>query len=123
VRESQVTFLMRELDRLKAIQAVVDGDLKPGRAAERLGITVRQIERLVIRYRTEGPIGLVSRHRNRPGNRGLESAWADAGRRDALHTPQAGLGEEDHPIGPAARHVPALHAAGRESARRYRARL
>jgi hypothetical protein len=73
VRVPQVTFPMRELDRLKAIQAVVDGDLKPGRAAERLGITVRQIERLVIRYRTEGPIGLVSRHRNRPGNRGLKA--------------------------------------------------
>jgi hypothetical protein len=40
---------MRELDRLKCIQAVIDGDLKPGRAAERLGLTVRQIERLVLR--------------------------------------------------------------------------
>ncbi|MCA7954112.1 hypothetical protein LGM43_27955 [Burkholderia seminalis] len=37
---------MRELDRLKVIRAVVDLDLKPGRAAERLGLTVRQIERL-----------------------------------------------------------------------------
>ncbi|ONO40185.1 transposase, partial [Burkholderia cenocepacia] len=37
---------MRELDRLKVIQAVVDSGLKPGRAAERLGLTVRQIERL-----------------------------------------------------------------------------
>jgi len=77
VRGPQVTFLMRELDRLKAIQAVVDRELKPGRAAERLGISVRQIERLVIRYRSEGPIGLVSRHRNRPGNRGLKAPLVD----------------------------------------------
>jgi hypothetical protein len=68
---------MRELDRLKCIQAVIDGDLKPGRAAERLGLTVRQIERLVVRYRSEGPIGLISRHRNRPGNRGLKAPLVD----------------------------------------------
>jgi hypothetical protein len=37
---------MRDLERLKTIQAVVDGELKPGQAAERLGLSVRQIERL-----------------------------------------------------------------------------
>ncbi len=45
-----VTLNMRELDRLKVIEAVADMGLKPGRAAERLGLTVRQVERLVIRY-------------------------------------------------------------------------
>lgn len=44
-----VTLTMRELDRLKVIQAVVDTGLKPGPAAERLGLSVRQVERLVIR--------------------------------------------------------------------------
>jgi len=73
VRIPTMSISMRELDRLKCIQAVIDGDLKPGRAAERLGLTVRQIERLVVRYRAEGPIGLISRHRNRPGNRGLKA--------------------------------------------------
>jgi hypothetical protein len=68
---------MRELDRLKVIQAVVDGELKPGRAAERLRLTVRQIERLVIRYRSEGPVGLISRHRNRTGNRALKAPLAE----------------------------------------------
>jgi hypothetical protein len=77
VRQPTVSFSMRELDRLKCIQQVIDGDLKPGRAAERLGMTVRQVERLVLRYRAEGPIGLISRHRNRPGNRGLKTALAD----------------------------------------------
>jgi Helix-turn-helix domain len=61
--EPRVNFSMRELDRLKCIQTVIDGDLKPGQAAERLGLTVRQIERLVNRYRAEGPLGLISRHR------------------------------------------------------------
>jgi len=63
---------MRELDRLKVIQAVVGTGLKPGRAADRLGLTVRQIERLVIRYRESGAAGLVSRKRSRPGNRRLD---------------------------------------------------
>ncbi|WP_408439555.1 helix-turn-helix domain-containing protein [Paraburkholderia caffeinilytica] len=48
---------MRELDRLKVIQAIVDMGLKPGRAAERLGLSVRQVERLVIRYRASGAAG------------------------------------------------------------------
>ena len=51
---ARVTMSMRELDRLKCIQAVVDGDLYPHQAAERLGITTRQLRRLAERYRTEG---------------------------------------------------------------------
>jgi len=68
-----VTRQMKDLDRLRTIQSVLDRELRPGQAAQRLGLTVRQIERLVIRYRTEGPIGLISRHRNRSGNRALKS--------------------------------------------------
>jgi hypothetical protein len=45
---------MKDLDRLKAIQAVIARELKPGRAAERLGLSVRQIERLVIRRAFSG---------------------------------------------------------------------
>lgn len=40
----RITMTMRELDRLKVIQAVVETGLKPGRAAERLGVTVRQVQ-------------------------------------------------------------------------------
>ena len=46
---------MRELDRLRSIQSVVDGRLMPGRAAERLGLSLRQVERLCYRYRAEAP--------------------------------------------------------------------
>jgi hypothetical protein len=42
---------MRELDRLKVIQDVTEGRLKPWRAAERLGLTTRQIRRLTTRFR------------------------------------------------------------------------
>ncbi len=50
---------MRELDRLKVVEAVIEQRLMPWRAAERLGISRRQIERLVARYRAAGPGGLV----------------------------------------------------------------
>jgi transposase len=70
-QQTRVTMSMRELDRLKCIQAIVDGDLYPYIAAQRLGITSRQVRRLVQRYRAEGPIGLVSRARNRPSNNRL----------------------------------------------------
>jgi Transposase and inactivated derivatives len=62
---------MRELDRLKVIQAVIEERLMPWRAAERLGLSRRQVERLANRYRCEGAAGLVSRRRGRPGNHQL----------------------------------------------------
>ena len=58
---SRVTMSMRELDRLKCVQAVIDGELRTGVAAARLAMSPRQIRRLAQRYRSEGPAGLVSR--------------------------------------------------------------
>ncbi len=72
-----ITRHMKDLDRLKTIQAVIDRDMKPGIAAQRLGMSVRQIERLVIRYRADGPVGLISRHRHRTGNRALKKPVAE----------------------------------------------
>ena len=58
------------------IQAVVEDSLKPGRASVRLGLTVRQVERLVIRYEAGGPAAIASRARGRPGNRKLDDGIA-----------------------------------------------
>ena len=65
---------MRELDRLKCIQAVVDGDLSPGIAADRLGVSTRQLRRIAQRYRTEGPTGLISGHCSRASNNRLDAS-------------------------------------------------
>jgi hypothetical protein len=73
----KVTMTMRELDRLKCVQAVIDRQLKLYQAADRLGLTSRQVRRLVRRYSQEGPVGLISRHRNRPSNNRLKAAVAD----------------------------------------------
>ncbi len=72
-----MTRHMKDLDRLKTIQAFIDRAMKPGIAAQRLGMSVRQIERLVIRYRADGPVGLISRHRHRTGNRALKKPVAE----------------------------------------------
>jgi transcriptional regulator GlxA family with amidase domain len=53
-----ITMTMREADRLKTVQAVVDRMLRVGQAAQRLGMSRRQVERLVDRYVDEGPSGL-----------------------------------------------------------------
>lgn len=73
-QRSTVTMSMRELDRLKVIQAVVGGELPTRLAAERLGMTTRQIRRLAQRHRQEGPVGLISRLRHRPSNHRLPEA-------------------------------------------------
>jgi len=72
-QRATVTMSMRELDRLKLLQAVVEGELPAIRAAERLSMSTRQVRRLAQRYRLEGPVGLISRARNRPGNRRLDA--------------------------------------------------
>lgn len=58
-RTEVITVSMRELDRLKTIQAIVDGMLRPGVAAERLQLSDRQLRRLVHRYQSEGSSGLL----------------------------------------------------------------
>jgi transposase len=72
-----ITMTMKEADRLKTIQAVTDGDMTARLAANRLRLTKRQVNRLVIRFRADGAAGLVSRQRGRPGHRQLPSGLAE----------------------------------------------
>lgn len=58
-----------ELDRLEVIAQVDAGQIRQSVAAERLGLSVRQVQRLVKRYRVEGPEGLASKQRGKPSNR------------------------------------------------------
>jgi hypothetical protein len=50
-QNTRVTFAMRDLDRC--------------RAAERLGLSSRQVRRLARRYAVAGPVGLISKRFNR----------------------------------------------------------
>ena len=77
IRIPKVTMTMRELDRLKCIQGLIDGQLKQHAVATRLGLTTRQVRRLVRQYEQQGPVGLIAKLRNRPSNRRLKSAVAE----------------------------------------------
>ncbi len=64
-----ITMSRTEVDRLGIIKNVVEKKIKQKQAANRLGLSVRQIKRLVRRYRLEGVDGLLSRRRGRsPSN-------------------------------------------------------
>ena len=76
-RTEMVTVSMRELHRLKTVQAVIDGLITVKTAAERLNITDRQLRRVICRYQAEGSIGLISRHRGKPSNNQLASGIAE----------------------------------------------
>lgn len=72
-----ITMSMREADRLKTLQAVIDGTLTAAIAAKRLQLSKRQINRLLLRMRAEGPLGVISRQRGQPGHRQLPPGLAN----------------------------------------------
>lgn len=61
----------KELDRVTVIKALTSGSIKQKTAARQLGLSIRQIKRLLKRFRREGPQGLVSRRRGKSSNRCL----------------------------------------------------
>ena len=72
--ERTYTMSNRELDRLEVIQHVVSKRLTQNQAGRSLGMSTRQVRRLVSRYRREGNAGLISRRRGKPGNNRLPDA-------------------------------------------------
>ena len=62
---------MREVDRLGVIQEVAGKRLRQKEAAERLRLCVRQVKRLLRRYREQGARGLISRRRGRRPNNAI----------------------------------------------------
>ena len=74
---TSITMSMREVDRVKTVQAVVDRMLPVGLAAQRLGLSRRQLERLLLKYKAQGAAGLVSAKRGRPSNHQLAPGVAE----------------------------------------------
>jgi len=58
-----------EIDRLKLIELVCEKRLKVSQAAKLMGISPRQLHRLIKRYKEKGPEGLTSKKRGQPSNR------------------------------------------------------
>ena len=91
---------MREVDRVEVIREVLGRRLGQGEASERLGICVRQVKRLVRRYREEGAEGAEVEAAGETGEQwdsaGVEAGdrWGGAGALRGLCT-DAGVGEVD----------------------------
>jgi transposase len=61
----------KEVNRLEIMQRLNEKRMKQKMAAELLGISERQVKRLVRRYRQQGARGLVSQRRGKPSNHQL----------------------------------------------------
>ena len=61
----------KEVNRLEVMQRLDERRLKQRAAAELLGVSERQVKRLLRRYRQQGARGLVSKRRGRPSNNQL----------------------------------------------------
>jgi transposase len=62
-----------ERERAYVVRQVASGQFSQGVAAERLGIGLRQMKRLMRQWRASGDVGLVSRQRGHRSNRSLTS--------------------------------------------------
>lgn len=67
----------KELKRLEVLRQVLDGVVSQKAAAERLGLTDRQVRRLLRRYEAQGAAGLVDRRRGKPSGRRLAASFRE----------------------------------------------
>jgi transposase len=75
MQKELLTLSRKELDRLSVMKLLQEKRLKQKGAAERLHLCVRQIRRIISRFRRQGPEGLASRKRGRPSNRCLPEGF------------------------------------------------
>jgi transposase len=112
-----VTMSRKELGRLETLVGLDAGRITAARAARLIGVSERQVFRLLRAYRTSGAAGLASRRRGRPSNR----RYPDAVREAAL----AVVRERYADFGPtlAAEKLAEAHdlELGRETVRRWMA--
>ncbi|MDH4250089.1 MAG: helix-turn-helix domain-containing protein [Nitrospira sp.] len=69
VGEDRVIMSVKELRRLPVIRQALEKKLTQKQAGELLGLTVRQVRRLIQRVRHEGARGVAHRGRGTPSNR------------------------------------------------------
>ncbi len=58
--ESSGVFTLKEINRVKIIQDIIERRMTTRRASEHLGISDRQCRQLLVRYREGGPLSLAS---------------------------------------------------------------
>jgi len=68
----------KEVKRLEVLRQVADGVVSQRQAGRSLGLSERQVRRLLRRYEAEGAAGLVSCRRGKPLSRSIDAAVKDA---------------------------------------------
>jgi hypothetical protein len=63
-----VTMSQKELNRIPVLQQVCDKLLTQSAAAKLLNLSVRQLQRVLVRYLSDGAAGIASRKRGKPAN-------------------------------------------------------
>jgi transposase len=66
-----------ELNRIQTLQSIVDGGLSQVDAARKLGISERQVRRLVADFEKSGPPGVLSKRRGAAPNNRIDNAVRD----------------------------------------------
>lgn len=66
-----ITMSNRELDKLAIIRQVADKKIKQAEAAYRLDLSTRQIRRILQKYRSKGPKGLIHGLRGKPSHKAI----------------------------------------------------
>src|SRR3990172_8676408 len=69
MKEERIALSQRERDRVRVLHEVERKHLRQREAAQRLGLSARQVRRLLRRVKREGDRGLIHRLRGRPSNR------------------------------------------------------
>jgi hypothetical protein len=70
-----LTMSQKELDRLEIVKKIEEKRLTQAKGAKRLKISYRQMKRLVSKYRKYGASGLISKKREKPGNRKFDYSF------------------------------------------------
>ena len=86
-----VTMSKEELKRMEVMQLLEGQRMRQRSAAEVLGVSVRQVKRLVRSYRRAGAAGLVSKQRGKPSHHQLDRGTVQTAV-DLLHGRYAGFG-------------------------------
>lgn len=74
VSERLITLSTKEFRRLQVVRDLANRRLTQVQAADQLGLSVRQIKRLLRTYRQDGGQGLLSKRRGQPSNNRLSDA-------------------------------------------------
>lgn len=72
-----ISMSIKETERITIMDDLIAKRIKQKHASKQLGISIRQVQRLVKRYKHEGAAGLTHKNRRRIGNRALSQESKD----------------------------------------------